>query len=329
MLMGSDTTITVLSDGVASIHYSRDVARDRAIEDALRRAVEQALGTFISSETIVENYQLIEDRILSKSEGYVAGYRIVSEGIEDSLYRVKVLAKIRKGKLQEDAEAIKSMVLRKGRPLIYVESKVPFVRDFFITRLKEDGFPVIEDTTQRKPDLILKVDFGEEWEERGAGFDAAIRLFVLHISAKIIDRETGEVVASYTNQKTYPNMNARIRNAFLESTYREIKGTILEEWNTGKELTIIIVKGGDRQLIENLKDIIRKNVRSLDYLKLKKYREGYGEIEVVASDDAGRIYDILLKSLKDDASISIDGKVITILIGDTSRKIDRRKYPFK
>ncbi|GEM_PF-3602678 len=328
VFMAGDSSITVLSEGVASIHYSEDVARDRAIDDALRRAVEQALGTFVSSETIVKNYRLIEDRILSRAEGYVSSYRIVSEEIEDSLYRVRILAEVRKGKLEEDAETIKNMVLRKGRPLIYVESKVPFVRNYFITHLKQDGFSVIEDTTRRKPDLILKVDFGEEWEDQGTGYDAAIRLFTLHIAARIMDPRTGEVVASYTDQRTYPNMNTRIRNEFLEDAYREIKGTLLEEWSSGRELTVIIIKGGDDKFLKRLKDILRTNVRDLESMTLKRYREGYGELEIVSADNAGRIYDILLKHL-DDASIEIDGKIIRVRANSSPIRTDRMKNPKK
>ncbi len=318
LVLGSDSTITVLSEGVASVHYSKDVARDRAIEDALRRAVEQALGTFISSETIVENYQLIQDRILSRAGGYVAGYRIVSEGIEDGLYRVRILARVRKGELQNDAEAIRTLILRRGRPTLYVDSRVPFVKDFFVSRLREDGFVIIEDTTQRKPDLLLKVDFGEEWEEKDIGYDAGLRLTVLHISARVMDRRTGEVIASYINRKTYPGMNTRLRERFLESAYGEIKGSLLEEWSKGKGLTIVVVKGGDEEFIRNLKDIIQKNVRGLDYMKLKEYREGYGEIEVLASDDAESIYDILIHKL-DGVSIHLEGNRITVLLAG-SRK---------
>jgi len=45
----------------------KDIARDHAIKDALRKAVEQAVGTFIFSETVVENYEVLSDRIYSKA----------------------------------------------------------------------------------------------------------------------------------------------------------------------------------------------------------------------------------------------------------------------
>jgi len=41
--------------------------------------VEQAVGTFISSETVVENHEVLSDRIYSKAEGYVAEYKVLRE----------------------------------------------------------------------------------------------------------------------------------------------------------------------------------------------------------------------------------------------------------
>ena len=59
-------TKTVTAEGVAAIQGNNlDIARDAAIEDAQKRAVEQAIGILIDSQTQVENYQLISDKILS------------------------------------------------------------------------------------------------------------------------------------------------------------------------------------------------------------------------------------------------------------------------
>src|SRR5262245_19941756 len=46
-------TKMVTAEGVASIGSDKAAAHDKAIEDALRRAVEQAVGTMVESETSV------------------------------------------------------------------------------------------------------------------------------------------------------------------------------------------------------------------------------------------------------------------------------------
>ena len=63
----SQTAVSqITATGIASIFAGdQALARDQAIDDALRNAVEQGLGTFVQSSTLVENYQLVSDNILT------------------------------------------------------------------------------------------------------------------------------------------------------------------------------------------------------------------------------------------------------------------------
>jgi hypothetical protein len=54
--------------------------------DTPTEALEQAVGTFISSETVVENYEVLSDRIYSKAEGYIAEYKVLREKKKGDLY---------------------------------------------------------------------------------------------------------------------------------------------------------------------------------------------------------------------------------------------------
>ena len=68
----AQTPEPVEAEGVAAIlNGDTDIARDKAIVDAQRKAVEQAAGVLISSESLVENYDLLSDRILTQSSGYI------------------------------------------------------------------------------------------------------------------------------------------------------------------------------------------------------------------------------------------------------------------
>jgi hypothetical protein len=55
------------------------ITRDEAINDALRNAVEQAVGTLVDSQTLVQNAEVIKDEIYTKSRGFVQDWTIVSE----------------------------------------------------------------------------------------------------------------------------------------------------------------------------------------------------------------------------------------------------------
>ena len=104
----------------AIMQGDKAMARDKAIDDALRKAVESAVGTMISSETITENYQLLSDRIYSHSDGYVQKYRITDEREEDGVYIVEVKAKVGIVSIQNDLQSLKLLMQRKDMPRVLI-----------------------------------------------------------------------------------------------------------------------------------------------------------------------------------------------------------------
>ena len=110
-------TKSVVAEGVAAIQdNARDIARDAAIEDAQKRAVEQAIGILIDSQTQVENYQLISDNILSQTKGYIKRYNVASETVDSGLLRVRINAEVALGKLTEDLTGIGILLGRMHMP---------------------------------------------------------------------------------------------------------------------------------------------------------------------------------------------------------------------
>src|SRR5262245_58225033 len=85
LFASAQETKTVTAEGVASVGNDPGTAHDKAIEDALRRAVEQAVGTMVESETATQNYELLSDKIYSRSQGYVKNYDVLSENTEGNL----------------------------------------------------------------------------------------------------------------------------------------------------------------------------------------------------------------------------------------------------
>jgi len=114
---------TVTSEGVAVVQGTNmDIARDAAISDAQQKAVEQAIGILIDSQTQVENFQVISDSILSQTKGYIKRYNVVREVKEDNLLRVTISAEVSLGKLGDDLSAIGILMgqMHKPRTMILV-----------------------------------------------------------------------------------------------------------------------------------------------------------------------------------------------------------------
>ena len=110
-------TKTVTAEGVAAIQgNARDIARDAALEDAQKRAVEQAVGILIDSQTQVENFQLISDKILSQTKGYIKRYTVVGETVDSSLLRVRISADVALDKLTDDLTGIGILLGQMHKP---------------------------------------------------------------------------------------------------------------------------------------------------------------------------------------------------------------------
>ncbi len=97
-----------------------ETARDRALEAALRKAVEQGVGLHIVSQSEVDKYRLIYDKILSKSSGYVQEYEIISEGPRDGFYVVTISALVKVDELKIALKDIDILMEQNNLPRILV-----------------------------------------------------------------------------------------------------------------------------------------------------------------------------------------------------------------
>ena len=103
----------IIDDNTAS-------ARDQAIQDALRLVVEQAAGTMVSSETLVQNYEVLRDQIYSQSQGYVRRYEVTDESTQGNLYKVTIQATVAAGNLKNDIQALGLLMGRKNMPRVMI-----------------------------------------------------------------------------------------------------------------------------------------------------------------------------------------------------------------
>ena len=84
---------TVVVWGEARV--TNDLAADKrqAVSRARRNALEQVVGSYVTSESKMKNFQLVEDRIYSKSTGFINSYRILQEN-RNQVQRVQIEANV-------------------------------------------------------------------------------------------------------------------------------------------------------------------------------------------------------------------------------------------
>lgn len=98
---------TIEVEGIAAV-VNNDVgaARDRAVDDAKRKAVEQVMGAAVKAESTVQNNQLVEDKIISRASGFVKSYEIKSQFKDGDNYHVKIKAVVDAGKIADEVSQV-------------------------------------------------------------------------------------------------------------------------------------------------------------------------------------------------------------------------------
>jgi len=79
------------------------LTKENALKKAFRDAVEKTVGIYIDSTTLVEKAQLIEDKILKYSGGYVKKYTILAENsLDDGTYLTRIQALVMANNVELD-----------------------------------------------------------------------------------------------------------------------------------------------------------------------------------------------------------------------------------
>jgi hypothetical protein len=113
VLFSSTPAKTITAEGLGA-------NQDAAVRCALRAAVERGVGIQLTSQTIVKNFQVVSDKILTHTDGYVTSYNVLSTEQEFGLTKVKVSAEVEMGKLHDELAAQKLIYELVNKPRIMV-----------------------------------------------------------------------------------------------------------------------------------------------------------------------------------------------------------------
>jgi hypothetical protein len=168
-------------------------ARNEAIADGLRNAVEQAVGLLIPSASVVEEFQLLNDEIYPKADEVIHDYKVLTESQSAPYYRLVVRVTIFRNILESILQDMGILTTEKGMPSVVfwleeqnigqVSPRYSWDQSLFsnpaltiertLSRyMHEKGFFVIDKTTAP----TFGMDFQLEARGRKLSDDAAIRL---------------------------------------------------------------------------------------------------------------------------------------------------------
>ena len=91
-LLAHDKTVTVVADGYSYLGDNDTIktARERALAEAKRSAIEQGSYSYLESQTTVMNYQVTTDEIKSQVKGVIVNKKILVDGMEKATLRYHV-----------------------------------------------------------------------------------------------------------------------------------------------------------------------------------------------------------------------------------------------
>jgi len=163
LFAGNDYFLQTLEvSGIAPVKNNNQAeARDTAVNDAMKKAVEKIIESMVSPEMIVENYSRIND-IYANSRDYVYSFRFLSESFneEGNIYSVKleitlysryVKSILSSQKFLENNHVVRPKVLFIIRELGLFSSnehdfweKIPVSELLFLEKLRVEGISVVD-----------------------------------------------------------------------------------------------------------------------------------------------------------------------------------------
>jgi|LSQX01.2.fsa_nt_gb hypothetical protein len=153
---------------------------ESAMNNAYQNAVKQAVGMYIDAETLVNNDEVVKDKILTHSRGIIDKVDVVSSSDDNGIYRVEILAHVIKKELEErvkpvfsdkvsisiDGDSLVAAAVTKEKnekdALVLLEETISYINDEFLNWIDFSilGEPrVSESNDYIEIDVVAVLDF--------------------------------------------------------------------------------------------------------------------------------------------------------------------------
>lgn len=247
-------------------------AKDEATNRALRAAVEQGVGALVDSETMVQNFQLLDDSVYSQVKGYIKSHEVIADNNgADGVYKIKIRAVVALAQLSKDIKALNIVREKKNNPRVMIifnelvdgveqqgQSAASEVEKLF---LKMD-FPLVDKAQMEaiqerdaalsyaNPDKAVALGrrFGAEvvivgeatsdLVDTNQAYGVSVFAYDARISAKAIKVDTGAIITKTTADSGQVHGGGRIPTAkqamekAAQQLAKDLSSEIVEKWHS-------------------------------------------------------------------------------------------------
>ena len=301
----SQKKITVVGLGV-----SPEAAEKQAITDAVR----QAVGAYIDSDTLVQNEEVIKDRILTVSNGFVKEYKVIAPARkrDDGLFEIQIVANV---EINQLLAALKSTSLihadldgqniwaegvtklqNANDSAALLQAKMPeYIRKLVKTKFYDSkGQPI----DSKEP--ALKVTNGEAfiltWY---VGFSVDREAYLKHFAPILV-----KCMQNITNSKgvKFELKNPKVidsggRRDFFGQIPWTLKYRSFEESGSGKK---------DYRMFDDTLFIVEKATRNLDYLEGTMFLKNEYQNYLTIKNETG--FSIAIELISEQGDLIAKGK---------------------
>ena len=196
--------------------------RDSALKDARRNAVEQVIGTFVDSRTLVNNAVVEMDQIYLKSAGFIGKVDVLSESTDNGLYRVRATINVDQSPNSELLKQVQAvMALNDPRILVAVfkentNTHEEAIESAIINNLVDMNFSHVvgSEGTAAEVNARRDVDFAVVARTRstssslvipnfkGGTIDTGLNNGRTEMTVKIVRLDTGDILETFNIETT-------------------------------------------------------------------------------------------------------------------------------
>jgi len=95
-------------------------ARNQALRNALRDAVQQGVGLLLDSQTIVKNWAVIRDEVYSSARGYVKNYTVLKDEKQNDVWYIEIDAEVASADIKDKLSDLRILHQKMGNKRLMV-----------------------------------------------------------------------------------------------------------------------------------------------------------------------------------------------------------------
>ena len=337
----------------AIIDGDRDSAKDAALRNAFRAAVERGVGTLIASDTLTRNYAVISDTIYAKARGYVRRWTIVNDYPREDRYVVEVECEVSAEDIKHDLIALNILQAAKDHPRVMIVLPATHEELNILTAAAENTFTRVfvenefEVVDQTQVDAIRSRDetlaalrgddakavalgdrFGAEVIILGEGKSVysamthGMRSGSATVSVRALNCDTGKIIGTTSQHSTKAHLDDRVAGtlaleAAAEVAARDMIDAIFQRWaaDVADALRVQLhVTGIDFGQLQELKRALR-DLEGVKAVNQRSFTTGSAKLDVDFQGAAERLAELLYNA---DLGFGTD------IVGTTANRIDLR-----